>query len=456
MDISADRKQQIKEFYLQDAVIDEMVRIAEYREVAPTYPSGYGRRPDAVNFPGDFRQFVEDGAVAFHGSVERWRNPLLIDDVDSDDLRTGWDLVIDIDCDADLSFAKIAAQALIDEFCDFGIDHVSAKFSGNRGFHLGIRGEAFPNKLQGTPIARWYPDLPQTIVSFLRHRLKEQLAEAFVDHDATVRDTVYTDGDPTPYRLCDIENDWGDRHLFRMPYSVNEKSWLVAVPLALDAIADFKKPDAAIDTVTVEESFLDSYEDGEATELAVEALDWYAEHHEDDARDRESFDGEFSIPDDALDEEHFPPTIHNILGGLKDGRKRSVFILATFLRQVGYDWDAVAAMVRQWNDRNDDPLPDNYITSQLNWHRAQDEPLMPPNWDDGSVYHDIGVYEEDPLTRSTSNPVSYAFARASDDDDAHDDSGGSTPEYKAECPYCGKRYKREGHWYKEHVKECFG
>jgi len=64
-----DRKPQdwkIRQYYQQNELVERIVKLAEYREVTPTYSNGYGQRPDAVNFPGDFDQFVEDGAVAFH------------------------------------------------------------------------------------------------------------------------------------------------------------------------------------------------------------------------------------------------------------------------------------------------------------------------------------------------------------------------------------------------------
>lgn len=474
VDVPEGTAEQVREFYGREDVRAEMVRVFEDREAAPTYPWGYGTRPDAVNFPGDFDRFVEDDAVAFHGSVERWRNPMLIDEVDQDDLRTGWDLIIDIDCDRDMSFAKETAVALLRTFRDYGIDSVSVKFSGNRGFHLGIPREAFPAKVQGEELAGWYPDLPQAIVSYLRAELREDLAERFVEMEPGVKEEVYEDGEPAPYGLSDIENDWGSRHLFRMPYSVNEKSWLVSLPLpaTADAIRSFEKDDARMEAVEVEERFLErDAEPGEAAELVVDALDWRARNR--DVSERETFDGEFELPDEAIPEEHFPPTIKNILDGLEDGRKRSLFILITFLQHVGYDLEAVRRMVWEWNDRNDEALDETYVTAQLNWHERQDEPLMPPNWDSRGFYHDIGVYEEDALTEATSNPVSYAFAKAKDDEDhphgADDEGSGGDGEGDGsgsksawddkeimECPYCGKEYKGETKWYRDHVQECQG
>ncbi|MDY6761723.1 MAG: hypothetical protein SVY41_01615 [Candidatus Nanohaloarchaea archaeon] len=464
IEVSDDRARRLEEYYLRDDVKGAMVRICEGREVGPTFPYGYGSRPDAVNFPGDFERLVEDGAVAFHGSVERWKNPLLIDEVDADELRSGWDLVIDIDCDDDLHFAKITAVELLQELQSFGIGDVSVKFSGNRGFHLGLRQEAFPDRVHGQPLAEWYPDLPRTIVSFLRDRLRERLAELFVDHDSSVNSVVYEDSEPAPYELVDIENDWGDRHLFRLPYSVNEKSWLVSLPVepTEEGIMGFEKEDAAMDAVEVEHGFLEDAEDGAAAELVVDALDWYAQQP--GSEDRTEFDGEFDVPEEAAPEEYFPPTIHNILEGLEDGRKRAVFILTTFLQQVGYDFDSIEAMLWEWNDRNKEALDETYIRTQLNWHERQDEPLMPPNWDANGFYKDMNVYEEDPLTEATANPVSYTFAKLSDDEDGGgeetgdgSEGGGSGDEKPTmECPYCGKEYQGETKWYRDHVRACSG
>lgn len=416
MDISPGQRKAIKQYYLQDEIVDEMMRISKHREFSPTYPGGYGKRPDAVNYAEDFRQFVEKGAIAFHGSVERWNNPLLIDNIDLDKLRNGWDLVIDIDADEGLKYAKEAALALIDELALHGIaeDSISVKFSGNRGFHLGVRQEAFPDKVGGAKLAELYPKLPQAIVGYLRDRIEDRLAETFKDDSPELERKVEKKG---PFAVADVENDWGKRHLFRLPYSVNEKTIgsehgiLVSRPLAIDEIDGFEKDDARMDKVDVDEQFLDSFNEGEAADLAVEAIDWLSQQESQAEETKKRKDKDYEIPDDALDQEHFPAPIKRILGGLEDGRKRALFILATFLRHVGYSWDDVEKEIWDWNDRNKEPLRDNYVKTQLQWHRNQDEPLMPPNFDAKGWYHDIGVLDEDEdqqMLDNFDNPVPYA------------------------------------------------
>ncbi len=417
MDISDEKKKSIREYYLQEDIVEEMVRCAKYREFAPTYPQGYGRRPDSINYASDFKEYVEKGAIAFHGSVERWKNPLLIGNIKMDKLRKGWDLIIDIDADDGMIYAKKAAKTLINEWIEvFQIsrENISIKFSGNRGFHIGIRNEAFPSKIGGKKFDSLYPELPQAIVGYMRERIKEDLSEKILEINPELNETIENEG---PYEIADIENDWGARHLFRMPYSINEKSWLVSKPIKIEDIDGFeKKRDARMEDISVEEKFLDSFKKNDVgvKDLCVEAMDWYGRKTRLEKRKKESSKkrGDYDLPENALEKKFFPPPIKKILDGLDDGRKRALFILITFLRHVGYDWDSIEKEIWDWNERNKEELKDNYIKSQLNWHKAQEDPLMPPNFDSKGWYRDIGVIdkkEDKKMLENFDNPVPYAF-----------------------------------------------
>ena len=441
----------IRQYYQQDEVVDKMLSLGQYREVAPTYPSGYGKRPDAINFPGDFVQFAENGAVAFHASVEKWKNPLLIDQVsDLDKLRTGWDLVIDIDCDESFELSKEAAKLVISELERHGIENISLKFSGNRGFHIGIRGEAFPESVEDTDITQHYPSLPRGIVDYIRDRLREDMIQKV--RDQGLGEKMMTDDGPDPYQVADIENDWGQRHLFRMPYSLHDGTWLVSLPIRKDEIDSFEKNDAEMDRIDFEVDFLDSYEENEARNLVVQALDFMEQRQDERKKEKvNAEDRDFERPDDAIPEEYFPPTIDNILEGLEDGRKRGLFILINFYRVLGYSWEEMEAKIWEWNEKNDEALRESYVTSQLNWHRNRDEDVPPPNYDANGYYKDMQVYEGDNLEQKVSNPVSYAFRKAKKRDNQGD--YGEDGEELFECPYCGKEYKSES-WYEKHVREC--
>lgn len=437
---------QIRQYYEQDELVEKILEIAEYREVAPTYPNGYGKRPDAINFPGDFMQFVEDGAVAFHFSVERWRNPLMIDQVsDLDNLRESWDLVIDIDCDDSFELSKKTARLVVEELRQHGIENISVKFSGNRGFHIGVRGEAFPQEIGDEHYSDLYPHLARGIVDYIRNNLRDQMIREV--ESAGLTEEMQTDEGKDPYQVADIENDWGQRHLFRMPYSLHDGSGLVSLPIEPDEISQFEKKDAELEKIDFETDFLKDFEEDEATNLAVQALDFIEDRREEKKEKRT--DRDFERPDDAIPEQHFPPSIKNILQGLEDGRKRGLFILINFYRCVGYSWNEIESKMWEWNDRNKEPLREAYVKSQLRWHRNRDEDVPPPNYDSNGYYKDMQVYEGDNLEEKVSNPVSYAFRKAGNRNQDEDD------ENDLVCPYCGKEYEVEG-YYKKHVQQCFG
>jgi hypothetical protein len=439
----------IRQYYEQDELIERFLELGQYREVVPTYDQGYGKRPDAINFRGDFEQLVEDGAVAFHASVERWRNPLLIDSVsDLDDLRESWDLVLDIDCDESFPLAKETAKLVIEELHQHGIENVSVKFSGNRGFHIGVRAEAFPEKVEDEDITDLYPQLARGVVDYLRDQLEEEMKEKVREHGFT--DEMQTDEGEDPFQVSDIENDWGQRHLFRMPYSIHDGSWLVSLPLEEDEIDGFEKSDAEIDKVDFETGFLEEYERNEASNLVVQAMDFIEKRRKERREERiENSDDDFETPEEAIPEKYFPPTIKNILEGLEDGRKRGLFILINFYLTVGYSMDEIESKIWEWNERNEEALREAYVKSQLNWHRKRDEVVPPPNYDSNGYYKDMQVYEGDELEDDVKNPVSYAFRKSKNFERDEEDDG-----EELVCPYCGKEYEMES-YYRNHVQECF-
>lgn len=438
----------IEDYYLQENLVDQIVEISKHREIAPTYRETYGERPDSINYPEDFESLVKNGAIAFHGSVEIWRNPLLIDSVSSlNKLRTGWDLLIDIDCDEDLLYSKIAAEELITSLNNYGVKNVSVKFSGNRGFHLGVHRMSFPDSLNGKDISQQYPKLPKAIVSYLKKlvkpRIKKRVAKNGEDED--------------PYNFVDIENNWGNRHLFRLPYSLNEKSWLVSKPLKPSEIMDFEKKDAKPDKIEIERSFLLDYNEGEATDLTVEALDWYSRVKRNEKKSKNQ-NRDFAAPDQALSRETFPPCISLILEGLEDGRKRSLFILLNFLQNTGYSWDSIEQIIWNWNEKNEKRLRKSYINNQIKWHKNQDENVAPPNCDNEGYYQDIGICQPDKLCEKINNPLSYAFKKAKfnkkGSENKKDKKSKDKDKGAFECPICHKRYKTKGP-YKKHVQQCF-
>jgi hypothetical protein len=370
----------------------------------------------------------------------------MIDQVsDLDNLRESWDLVIDIDCDDSFELSKVTAELVVEELRQHGIENISVKFSGNRGFHIGVRGEAFPQEIGEEHYSDLYPHLARGIVDYIRNNLRDQMIREV--ESAGLTEKMQTDEGKDPYQVADIENDWGQRHLFRMPYSLHDGSGLVSLPIEPDEISQFEKKDAELENIDFETDFLKDFEEDEATNLAVQALDFIEDRREEKKEKRT--DRDFERPDDAIPEQHFPPSIKNILQGLEDGRKRGLFILINFYRCVGYSWNKIESKMWEWNDRNKEPLREAYVKSQLRWHRNRNDDVPPPNYDSNGYYKDMQVYEGDNLEEKVSNPVSYAFRKAGNRNQDEDD------ENNLVCPYCGKEYEVEG-YYKKHVQQCFG
>src|SRR3990172_3908477 len=104
-------------YYKRPEIQEALVNAADQREVAVSYGgTGYGKRPDMLQYPKDILEAVKQGATSFHCSEELWRNPLQIVTVmkpeELNELRSGWDLILDIDC-PELEYSKLAADLLV-------------------------------------------------------------------------------------------------------------------------------------------------------------------------------------------------------------------------------------------------------------------------------------------------------------------------------------------------------
>ena len=157
---------------IQKAIVDS----CKNREVATRFGEGFGKRPDSLFYPNDILELVKNGATSFHVSEELWKNPLsLSTDMkkkEIEQLRMGWDLIIDIDFE-EWNSTKLIAHEIITALKKHNISSISCKFSGNKGFHIGVPFEAFPKKItinnQKTEIKNLFPEGVQRIVKYLMY-----------------------------------------------------------------------------------------------------------------------------------------------------------------------------------------------------------------------------------------------------------------------------------------------
>lgn len=417
---------EISEFYSREDVQEELIRCAKDREVGVKFgDKGFGKRPDMLQFKGDVSEYVKQGATSFHLSEERWDSPLNLKTGMSkrqlDDLRAGWDLLLDVDCNH-FEYSKIITKVLIEALKFHDINKVSLKFSGNKGFHIGIPFEAFPEKVHNLKIKLWFPDGPRIVAGYLKNMIKEPfLAKLMKDDVDTICSNVgksvsdvIIEGVLDPFKVADVDTVLiSSRHMFRAPYSVNEKSGLISVCLSVDEIDDFRREDASMGNVKKIVKFLD-FEEQDASNLIIQAFDWDAKN-----KTKLFLDGgvpqknvEYDIPKFALEEKYFPPCIVKALkGGLEDGRKRALFILINFLKNMGWDFKSIKTRLLEWNKTHPSHLRDNYIISQLTWHQKQSQIILPPNCDNSAYYKDLRICVPNNVCKRFKNPINYSLRR---------------------------------------------
>lgn len=480
-------KDDLIKFYSRKDVQEEIFKCARGREFSIKFGiDSFGKRPDSLEFSNDILEFIKSGATSFHISEEHWKDPLQLKPgmpaKQLNDLRTGWDLIIDVDCKF-WDYSKYITNFIINALRNHGIKSIGCKFSGNKGFHISVPFKSFPKQFNNQPIENLFPEAPRRIAQYLidyidseetgyelsecikKHTSEEDLIKyfykkgkpstkifckkckregeisnsetEFICHNCGL---VLKEDKKTPYRTCTnckklmvkekipvfkckhckseefiekfdmaslIDVDTlliSSRHLYRAPYSHHEKSGLISIPINPDNVLDFEKSEAIIKNINKTRTFFDIGKNGEASKLLIQAYD----HAPSIELPKEEAKKEFGIPKIAIGEEHFPPAIKKILNGLNDGKKRSVFILLNFLRNVGWDFDNIEKLLKEWNDKNDPPLKWGYIQSQLSYQKRSKEAVLPPNYDNRSYYDDMGIMPTKEELKFK-NPVTYAI-----------------------------------------------
>jgi hypothetical protein len=500
-------------FYSRPEVQEAIAKFGKNREVVPRYFEAFGKRPDTIGYPSDILSLVKKGATSFHCSEEIWKDPLSIESdmnqKEANELRTGWDLLIDIDSKY-LDVSKILAKLIVEKLENLGVKNYGIKFSGSKGFHLIVSSKAFPREFDGKKTNEMFPEWPRAICEYLmqitRREFNKSVGRIFENEGALKRvdekknkealcpecgraarkgslvvlecpvchTTIQRkDMKLTKRRLkCIGENCAGvleikeqkdyfqcsycdnvssisktetsgryattftehaknsedyskelkeefaganfgaadlvlvaPRHLFRMPYSLHEKTALASVVLEKGDIEGFLPKDANPMSVKIKEYMPNNLE-GEARGLLSEALEWKKNK---DSKEKEIEGKRYSedkvyeeVDFTGVSEDMFPPAIKKLLLGLEDGKKRGLFILITFLRSLNFSQEFVNKRVREWNEKNKPPLKEGYVRSQIEWHFKQKKKILPPNYSNEAFYKDLGLLTEIPKTK---NPI---------------------------------------------------
>lgn len=409
----------VNEYYSRSDVQKALVEAATGREVVSVFAIGkFGKRPDIFQYPADVMEAVRNGAVSFHTSVERWKQPMKLESgmtkPELDELRSGWDVFIDPDV-SDFEIGKATVKHIIETFKDHGVRSYSVKYTGGKGFHIGVPFEALPAKINMKPTEELYPEALEKIIQYIKWYSTEPLRDALLAIanplelanrvGKGLQDITGNDG-IEPFKIVNMDV-FGSRHLFRLPYSLHESSMLVSLPVDVKRIDKFEKEDAAPNKVKIDKvggvGFLDirpRVPDGEA--LVVEALDWAAKYKKPKMEALPK--PKRTIEMKRVPETHFPPCIKLVRKGLADGRKRSTFILINFLRNMGWNTSEIERALKEWNEKNYPPLRTNYIRTQFRWHLQQNHNLLPPNCENDNFYKSFHVCVPDRICKAGNKP----------------------------------------------------
>lgn len=428
-------RSEILAYYRREDIQAELLVACMGREVGVRYLSGsFGARPEIVQFGRDLASFAAAGASSFHISEERWSDPLALKPGMSSaalsKLRTGWDLFLDIDC-PDLELSTLTAVLLLKALRREDVRHASVKFSGNHGWHIGLPFEAFPKKIKLDRVIEtktFFPEGVRLIANYLQERIAEPLARELAALElqelaARVQkssSSLLRNGMLDPRAIITIDSAAiAPRHLFRAPYALNEKAWLVSLPIRPDELADFDPERARPERVDTRVRYLDSRDvvSEEASQLFDNALAWRAGQLERSAlaalmsRTEQAAAPRIGSQRalNATDHRLWPPCITRAMAGLADGRKRALFVLTNFFRSLGLSKVELEQLLAVWNSRNAKALPPSHLASQLGY--AFRKPAMPPP-NCRRFYEDIGLCAPDALCARIKNPLVWARARA--------------------------------------------
>ncbi len=435
-------------YYKREDVQKAIVEHGTDKEVAARFNDRFGKRPDTLTYPNDALELAKQGATSFHCSEEMWTNPMMLvpqmDKKELDKLRKGWDLLLDVDTDvvdkeAGFEYSKMATDLIIRELKLHGVKNVTVKFSGNKGFHIAVPYEAFPNEVNGTETRLLFPDAPKKIAAYLKERITEALGERMLKYEKgnyeaiakktgrQVKEFAYSvtakggweserkiEFNAAPFLVIDTILI-SSRHMYRMPYSLHEKSGLASVPVDADKVMEFSKTSAAPEKVKVgEQPFMErkSANAGEAYMLFREAFDFAAKNKTQDeyARRLEMKKQPYTDAEELegkIPEQYFPACIKKMLEGVADGRKRALFVLVNFLSSCNYNNEEIEEIVKGWNQKNREPLPHLAISSHLSYHRQQSKKALPPNCSNVAYYKELGI-ECTPECGTCKNPVAEA------------------------------------------------
>jgi len=419
-------KEYVIAYYSRTEIQKEILKHAKNREIGVLFDGYFGKRPSVIDYLSDIKIMVNKGVFSFHCSEERWENALLLandknSEIERSKNRIGWDLILDLD-GVDYVYAQIVGDIIIKKLYEYNIKNVSVKFSGNKGFHIAIPFEAFSSHYQIINETRnYFPDAPRKIVQYLMYELQGVIAKAIIKHDGSIdnisrkykipMDELIVNNDKSLnfnfMKVIEVDTILiASRHLYRMPYSLNEKSGLVSIPVHPEKLLEFTKEQAKPENVNpekyVEFEFLNyNPEYGKDANILLEKTDDVniediiineVQSGINEYTTKES--GPLTI-DKEVTKDDFPETIKYIIStDFVDGRKRALFVLLTYFYSINWKYEEINPIIDEWNNNQTTQLKKQYINAQISWFNTQQKSISCPNYDNDNYYKSINIPEE--------------------------------------------------------------
>jgi len=207
---------EVKEYYAREDVLTFLNCVCKKRKVIFSFKAEPSLRSEAGTPPLEphnivhLRQIIRERIEEnMHGKADDAR-PLAYPSFHGltkkgDD--TIGDFVMEADCEGwRRSFVDV--RGAIEILNDFNVPYI-AKFSGHRSLHVMIPREAFPEVFNGAPIARGWESLGKRLRNFFG-------------------------------KFAQVRRAHGTGGLLRLPYSLNENTGLVSLPILYEAMDDFR------------------------------------------------------------------------------------------------------------------------------------------------------------------------------------------------------------------------
>jgi hypothetical protein len=199
---------------IQDALLVQL----EGREVWVSAHNYASPRPRVANSASELLSVIPRGRLcSIYASVESFHDPLLLPAEKPDSLRTSWDFVLDIDSSEGIEEARRCTKSIVGLLSEYGLQCVRVKFSGRRGFHIIVDGEAFDCFSTREEFLRAYPTVPSQVARFVIAALR-----------------------PSDRRGIEVDTSmYAPRHLIRIAYSLHHKTGLASLPVEPSSLDQF-------------------------------------------------------------------------------------------------------------------------------------------------------------------------------------------------------------------------